>query len=343
MRSSSRWPAPADVEGRSFNISNGEPVRVRDLLDRLFAALSMRVRYVPLPRALALALARGNRSARAAAARKSGAAAHDVWHRRARLFADLVDRGRATGARLRAARLDRRRAGPLCAGGRRRDDRARVVPSRSGTCTHPEASSREGASWRSCEFPAWVTVLRHPVSGWILFDTGYGEAFLHEMRRFPERLYGVVTPVHFDPRRAVAAQLQARGMDAADIGTIVVSHLHGDHVGALADFPRARIFCSEAAWADLHSRSRISALAKGLLPALTPPSLLPRVRWLESSPRTRSPRRCARSSTASISSPTAACSRCRCRVTPPDTTGLLQRRPLGVPRRGRGVVASGHP
>jgi glyoxylase-like metal-dependent hydrolase (beta-lactamase superfamily II) len=154
----------------------------------------------------------------------------------------------------------------------------------AGHCTHPEASSRRGAPWRNCEFPALVTVMRHPVHGWILFDTGYGDAFLREIRRFPESLYSAITPVHFSPRQAVAAQLHARGIEPSSVGTVVVSHLHGDHVGALGDFPRARILCSEVAWADLHGRSRWSALAKALLPALTPPSLLPRVAWIESTP-----------------------------------------------------------
>lgn len=40
-----------------FNITNGEPLRVRDLLEKLFAALDMKVRAIHLPRSAALALA----------------------------------------------------------------------------------------------------------------------------------------------------------------------------------------------------------------------------------------------------------------------------------------------
>lgn len=48
----------SDIEGRSFNITNGEPVQVRDLVARLFALLELPVRFVSVPRPAALMLAR---------------------------------------------------------------------------------------------------------------------------------------------------------------------------------------------------------------------------------------------------------------------------------------------
>jgi nucleoside-diphosphate-sugar epimerase len=45
--------APAECEGRAFNITNGEPISVRDLVQRLFAALELRARAVAVPRVLA--------------------------------------------------------------------------------------------------------------------------------------------------------------------------------------------------------------------------------------------------------------------------------------------------
>lgn len=50
--------AGREHEGAAFNISNGEPVQVRDLLERLFEALRLDVRLIPVPRAAALAAAR---------------------------------------------------------------------------------------------------------------------------------------------------------------------------------------------------------------------------------------------------------------------------------------------
>lgn len=49
--------AGSELSGQSFNITNGESIRVRDLLSRLFAALDIRTRFITVPRRLALALA----------------------------------------------------------------------------------------------------------------------------------------------------------------------------------------------------------------------------------------------------------------------------------------------
>jgi glyoxylase-like metal-dependent hydrolase (beta-lactamase superfamily II) len=159
----------------------------------------------------------------------------------------------------------------------------------AGHCVHPEASAREGASWRACEFPALVALLRHPQRGWMLFDTGYGQAFIDATRSLPESLYRRVTPVTWAPERAVAAQLHARGIAARGIEHVLVSHFHGDHVGALSDFDSATIWCGQSGWDELHQRSRLTALSKGLLPALAPRELSNRLRFYEHATEARLP------------------------------------------------------
>lgn len=49
--------APLPESGRAFNVSNGSPLRVHELMRMLFDALEMDVRLVPVPRAPLLALA----------------------------------------------------------------------------------------------------------------------------------------------------------------------------------------------------------------------------------------------------------------------------------------------
>jgi len=44
------------VDGRAFNITNGESMQVRELLHHLFSALDLKVRMIPLPRSVAIAL-----------------------------------------------------------------------------------------------------------------------------------------------------------------------------------------------------------------------------------------------------------------------------------------------
>jgi nucleoside-diphosphate-sugar epimerase len=48
---------PRANAGRAYNITNGEPMAVRELLDRLFAALGVRVKFVPLPEWVAYGMA----------------------------------------------------------------------------------------------------------------------------------------------------------------------------------------------------------------------------------------------------------------------------------------------
>ncbi|HUG71864.1 MAG TPA: MBL fold metallo-hydrolase [Steroidobacteraceae bacterium] len=159
----------------------------------------------------------------------------------------------------------------------------------AGHCIHPEASTRTGASMARCEFPALVALLRHPARGWILFDTGYGEAFMQATRRMPEALYRCVTPVRLSAQQSAVAQLHRLGIKAGDIGTVVLSHLHGDHVGGLADFGDSKVWCSHEAWQDMHGRSRLAALARGLLPDLVPLRLQDRLTYIESAPLVRLP------------------------------------------------------
>jgi glyoxylase-like metal-dependent hydrolase (beta-lactamase superfamily II) len=159
----------------------------------------------------------------------------------------------------------------------------------TGHCWHPEASSRQGASWRPCEFPALICLLRHPRAGWILFDTGYGQAFADATRGLPESLYRRVTPVSWRPQQSAVAQLRACGIEPADVAHVLVSHFHGDHVGGLPDFGSSRIWCARAAWTDLHGRSRLSALTAGLLPALTPRSYEQRLSFFDDAPQTDLP------------------------------------------------------
>ena len=153
----------------------------------------------------------------------------------------------------------------------------------AGHCVHRQRAVRQGASWHRCEFPALVALLRHPQRGYLLFDTGYSDAFLQATARFPERLYRWVTPVHLAPGQSVRAQLQQRGIGTDQIHQVVLSHLHGDHVGGVLDFPGVPLLCSRAAWQDQAARGRLRALSVGLLPALTRDAA-PRMRWLEELP-----------------------------------------------------------
>lgn len=154
----------------------------------------------------------------------------------------------------------------------------------AGYCTHPERATKAGGSLRACEFPALVSVLRHPEHGIVLFDTGYSRHFFQATERLPERLYRMVTPVRLHDSAALSLQLERDGIPASAVAWVVVSHLHGDHVGGLADFPHSNIALSHEAWKDMQSRSRVGALSMGLLPGLLDAHAQARLQWFEDRP-----------------------------------------------------------
>jgi glyoxylase-like metal-dependent hydrolase (beta-lactamase superfamily II) len=86
-------------------------------------------------------------------------------------------------------------------------------------------------------------VLRDP-AGVALVDTGVG---LEDVRDPDGRIgRGLIDAVgfQFDERDTAVRQLERRGIRAADVGHVIMTHLDPDHAGGLADFPQARVHVS---------------------------------------------------------------------------------------------------
>lgn len=150
-----------------------------------------------------------------------------------------------------------------------------------GHCTHPACMVRRGAGWRAQAFPSQAFRITHPRLGHLLFDTGYTRHFLDATRRLPECLYRMVTPVYLQAQEDLVSQLAGDGIQPGDIHAIVLSHLHGDHIGGLRDFPGVPVWCAREAITDLRRRGRLSALRIGLLPRLLDADFEQRCRWIE--------------------------------------------------------------
>ncbi|WP_227998111.1 MBL fold metallo-hydrolase [Nocardia australiensis] len=80
--------------------------------------------------------------------------------------------------------------------------------------------------------------------GLVLVDTGIG---LHDIADPPRTLgsdfVSWARPV-LDPAETAIRQVEALGYDVGDVRDIVMTHLHLDHAGALADFPEATVHVS---------------------------------------------------------------------------------------------------
>lgn len=158
-----------------------------------------------------------------------------------------------------------------------------------GYCRHPECVAMSGGSWKSVQFPALCGLLRHPQRGWTLFDTGYSRHFMHATQPFPQRLYRWVTPNILPDEETLPAQLRLRGIATEDIANIIISHLHGDHIAGLKDFPNARFFVMRAELDSMRQRSPLANLRHGVLPNLLPDDFMQRVHWADEAPRAALP------------------------------------------------------
>jgi len=133
-----------------------------------------------------------------------------------------------------------------------------------------------GTGWAEvrCHAPAFL--LRHPQHGAILFDTGYAPRLLDAFSHWPDRLYKYATPTTVG---APAVEgLQRFGLEAADVVTVIVSHLHADHVAGLRDFPAARFVVTREALTLQARAAGIAAVRMGIVQQLFPPDFATRSR-----------------------------------------------------------------
>jgi glyoxylase-like metal-dependent hydrolase (beta-lactamase superfamily II) len=94
--------------------------------------------------------------------------------------------------------------------------------------------SRQWAEWS----PVYAWAIEHP-EGVIVVDTGSGA----HLKRLPRWHPYFQFAVRFDiePEQEVGPQLRHLGIGAADVKTVVLTHLHIDHDGGLAHFPASRV------------------------------------------------------------------------------------------------------
>lgn len=163
----------------------------------------------------------------------------------------------------------------------------------AGHCVHPEHVVHTNFKLSPLVFPALFAVIHHEKHGTILWDTGYSERFFEATRRFPERLYAMVTPVTASEPQFARSQLKARGLRTDDVRMVICSHFHADHIAALHDFPKATFVYHHQGYADIKRKRGLRALIQGVLPALIPGDFEARGRPLHMEMATSLPAECA--------------------------------------------------
>src|SRR4029077_3693422 len=124
--------------------------------------------------------------------------------------------------------------------------------------------------------PINAYVIEHR-DGLVLFDTGQDRASVTDPGYFPGGvpglLYGRLARFDISAQQTLTAGLDRLGYTAGDVTTAVISHLHQDHIGGLAELSHADILVSQAEWDTLSSPL---PQMRGLMPRHID---LPGLRW----------------------------------------------------------------
>jgi N-acyl homoserine lactone hydrolase len=129
--------------------------------------------------------------------------------------------------------------------------------------------------------PINVFAIEHR-DGLVLFDTGQDRASITDPAYFPSGplLGSLFSMARFEMAadQTLSMQLGRIGYHASDVKTVVLSHLHGDHIGGLREVAQAELLVSRAEWDTL------SGTWPELAGIMRRHILLPGLRWRQIDP-----------------------------------------------------------
>ena len=97
--------------------------------------------------------------------------------------------------------------------------------------------------------PVPAFLVEHPGAGPLMIDTGLHPSVGVDAKQNLGRLFALYfRGVQMSSEQAAPAQLRARGLDAADIRHVLMTHMHVDHASAISEFPDATFVLSQQEW-----------------------------------------------------------------------------------------------
>ena len=100
------------------------------------------------------------------------------------------------------------------------------------------------------DIPVVAFLVRHPSAGDVLVDTGFHPSVAVEPKGALGKWGGLLfKDIRMATEDSLPAQLRALGVDPSTIGTVVMTHLHFDHAGAISEFPAATFAVDAREWA----------------------------------------------------------------------------------------------
>ena len=264
------------ADGGVFNITNGEPMEFKSVLEHFLEAIGERPRYRRLPfRAVygaASALEWAYRTFRLpgeppltrytvctlgfSQTMDIGRAERILGYKPEKTLAESIREYGRWWKETQVPPGDRMEEGPGAVG--------RVRLYHCGFCTNNLRLLFRGQTGEKRDFPASAALIHHKNLGNILFDTGYsGNIF---KRGFPLNMYRLLNPVTLEPGQTIAEKLEADGISLPSVKTIILSHAHPDHIGGMPFFKGYHLIASDEVLKSLEKPKLKNLVFSGLVP-----------------------------------------------------------------------------
>lgn len=104
--------------------------------------------------------------------------------------------------------------------------------------------------------PAPAFLITHPTVGPVLVDTAFHSSVAAKPAANLGRAMARFSHARVEPGRTIGAQLRERGIDARELGTVLLTHLHFDHASGIAEYPAATFVLSQREWDAASSDDR---------------------------------------------------------------------------------------
>jgi len=113
--------------------------------------------------------------------------------------------------------------------------------------------------------PVPAFLITHPTVGPFLVDTAFHASVAAKPSANLGRVMSRLGKPSLESGNDVASQLRSRGIDARQLGLVILTHLHYDHTSGIADYPGATFVVAKREWEAATTDDR--PLLRGYRPA----------------------------------------------------------------------------